>query len=242
MDNTFIKLNRSIISWEWYLKPNTYRLFIHCLLKANWKDGKFEGKDILRGSFVTSLDKLSLELGLTNQQIRTSISHLISTGNITSKSYSKYRIITVLNYNDYQENNKQDNSQSTSNQQASNKQVTTIEEKKEIKNSKNKEKIYKKETRGEFKNVLLSNEEYSKLQSLNLLYMIDKLSLYIESTGKNYKSHYATILSWKLKDDKKYDKQSITQTFSEQNEEMNEVDRLAMIERIKARRKKEGDN
>ena len=233
MDNTFIKLNRSIINFEWYLKPNTYRLFIHCLLKANWKDGKFEGKTIKRGSFVTSLDKLSLELGLTTQQIRTSISHLKSTNNITSKSHSKYRIITVLNYNDYQDNNKQDNSQVTSNQQASNKQVTTIEEKKELKNSNNKEKIYKKEIYGEFKNVSLSDEEYSKLQSSNLLYIIDKLSLYIESTGKKYKSHYATILSWSRKEPK----QSIVQEFKQEEDNLNEEERLAMIEKIKNRGK-----
>lgn len=134
-DNEYIKLNRKIISWEWYLNINVKTLFIHCLLKANWKDGKFEGKEVKRGSFVTSLDKLKTETGLSIQQIRTALDKLQSTGEITSKSYSKYRIITVINYEQYQadnkQNNKQDNKQVTSNQQASNKQVTTIEEYKE---------------------------------------------------------------------------------------------------------------
>ena len=36
--------------------------FANCLLKANWKDGKFEGKVIKRGSFVTGRKKLAEEL------------------------------------------------------------------------------------------------------------------------------------------------------------------------------------
>lgn len=55
---------------------------------------------------------------------------------------------------------------------------------------------------GEFKNVLLSNEEYNKLEKTNLLSYIEKLSSYIASTGKKYKSHYATILNWSRKDNK----------------------------------------
>lgn len=49
---------------------------------------------------------------------------------------------------------------------------------------------------GEFKNVLLTDEEYKKLENINALSQIEKLSSYIASTGKRYKSHYATILNW----------------------------------------------
>ena len=56
---------------------------------------------------------------------------------------------------------------------------------------------------GEFKNVKLSNEEYKKLEDKNLLPYIEKLSSYIASKGKRYKSHYATILNWSRKEIKK---------------------------------------
>jgi len=59
-----------------------------------------------------------------------------------------------------------------------------------------KEKNNKKEKYGEFKNVLLTDEEYSKLKDKNLLDFIERLSSYIASKGKQYKSHYATILNW----------------------------------------------
>ena len=65
--------------------------------------------------------------------------------------------------------------------------------------------IYKekdKKTYGEFKNVLLTDEEYHKLEESNLLPYIEKLSSYIASKGKKYKSHYATILNWNRTDKK----------------------------------------
>lgn len=53
---------------------------------------------------------------------------------------------------------------------------------------------------GEFNRVLLSDEEYKKLSERfgekNTKIMIKKLDSYIESKGKKYKSHYATILNW----------------------------------------------
>ena len=55
---------------------------------------------------------------------------------------------------------------------------------------------------GEFKNVLLTDEEYHKLEQANLLPYIEKLSSYIASKGKKYKSHYATILTWSRGDKK----------------------------------------
>ena len=57
-----------------------------------------------------------------------------------------------------------------------------------------------KEKYGEFNNVLMTAEEYLKLESLygtdNTMALIEELSGYIESTGKRYKSHYATLLNW----------------------------------------------
>jgi uncharacterized phage protein (TIGR02220 family) len=117
-------------------------LFVHCLLKANYKNKKWRGIDIKRGSFITSLENLSTETGLSIQQTRTALDKLISTNEITNKSTSHYRIIAINNYNEYQASNKPINKQVTNNQQtnqqADNKQVTTtIEgiEGKEVKNT-----------------------------------------------------------------------------------------------------------
>ena len=59
---------------------------------------------------------------------------------------------------------------------------------------------------GEFKNVLLTDDEYKKLENINALSQIENLSRYIASTGKRYKSHYATILNWDRRDKQKEEK------------------------------------
>lgn len=64
----------------------------------------------------------------------------------------------------------------------------------------NKKEKDKKKKYGEFQNVLLTDKEYHKLEESNLLSYIETLSRYIESTGKKYKSHYATILNWSNRD------------------------------------------
>lgn len=131
MNGNYVKIFRKFENWEWYKDTNTKTLFIHFLLKANWKEGNFKGIKVPRGSFITSLQSLSDETGLTIQQIRTSIKHLISTSEITSKIYPKFRLITIKNYNLYQDTNKVDNKQLTSNQQATNNNRRSKEVKKE---------------------------------------------------------------------------------------------------------------
>jgi hypothetical protein len=55
---------------------------------------------------------------------------------------------------------------------------------------------------GEYNNVLLSDEELEKLQAEypDWHNRIERLSSYVASTGKRYKSHYATIRNWARKD------------------------------------------
>lgn len=61
----------------------------------------------------------------------------------------------------------------------------------------------KKHKYGEYKNVLLSDEDYEKLQNefpMDYEQRIERLSSYIASTGKSYKNHLATIRNWARKD------------------------------------------
>ena len=148
----YIKIDRKITEWEWYKNLNTKVVFFHCLLKANWKDGKFEGKIIKRGSFVTSIKKLSLELCLTEDEVRTAIKHLISTGELTKQTTNKYSVITVSNYELYQDVPEQipDNSQTDTEQIPDNshsipKPFPTIEERKNIKREEGKKEKKEKD-------------------------------------------------------------------------------------------------
>jgi hypothetical protein len=103
MLNGWIKLHRGLLEWEWYSDANTCRLFIHCLLRANHADKVWQGKLIKRGSFFTSLDSLAKETGLTNKQIRLSLDKLNSTGELAGSGQARGRMITVINYDSYQD-------------------------------------------------------------------------------------------------------------------------------------------
>lgn len=77
-----------------------------------------------------------------------------------------------------------------------NNRSTSIEEKRIVQNSIEENK----DVFGEFKNVKLKKEEYTKLTNLfgekNTAVIIEELSAYMASKGKRYSSHYATLLNW----------------------------------------------
>lgn len=59
-----------------------------------------------------------------------------------------------------------------------------------------------KHQHGEYKNVMLTDNEYTKLKAeiSDTDAYIEDLSAYIEGKGVSYKSHYAVIRKWKQKD------------------------------------------
>lgn len=127
-DGNYVKIFRSMLDWEWYQDINTKTLFLHMLLKANWKAGKFQGTTVPRGSFVSSIKTLAMETTLTEREIRTGISHLKMTGEVTSQSTNKFTVFTVINYDLYQSNDRQNDNQATDERHSNDKRTTTIEE------------------------------------------------------------------------------------------------------------------
>lgn len=136
----FIKLHRKITEWEWYSDINATRLFIHLLITANFEDKKWKGISIKRGQIVTSLANLSKETSLSVRSIRTALNKLKSTNELTSKTTSKFTILTLVNYGLYQDKEKiatsKTTSKTTNERQTNDKQTTTTKEGKEIKEGK----------------------------------------------------------------------------------------------------------
>ena len=145
---------RSFLDWEWYPDTNCVRLALHFILKANYRAKKWKGLIIDRGQLVTSRGQLSEETGLSEMQIRTAIDKLDNCGFITKSGTRKYTIITVCNYDLYQQaqdgfdNGCQptDNQQTTSKQPTDNQQITTTKE-------------YKKERIEEYTHILVDTKK-----------------------------------------------------------------------------------
>ena len=97
----FIRMARNIINWEWYTSKNEKILFFHCLLIANQSKNRWQGVEIDKGQFISSIDNLSQQTGLTIQNVRTAINNLILTGYITKYSTNKYTLFTVNFYDEW---------------------------------------------------------------------------------------------------------------------------------------------
>jgi|TARA_R110000764_G_scaffold133791_1_gene221842 hypothetical protein len=140
----WIKLHRDFTKFEWYQDANTMRVFLHLLITANHKDAKWQGNTINRGQLITSHGNLANDLGLSIQNVRTSLSKLKKSGNVTVKSTSKFTLLSVCNYDTYQSQDSSANTPTnrplTDDQQTANRRLTTNKNDNNENNEKNEEK------------------------------------------------------------------------------------------------------
>lgn len=146
MNNGYIYLHKKILNWEWWDDVNVAKIFIHCLLRANWSDKRWKGKVIKRGEFITSSIKMAKENGISRQQVRTALEKLQATNEITKSATSNYTRIKVNNYDDYQKiTNKITNEQPTDNQRITSTNEERIKNNKEGKKASSKKKLSSKQ-------------------------------------------------------------------------------------------------
>lgn len=99
----YIKLWRNLQEWEWIDDPNTTYLWIMILLNVNWQDKTWKGISIPKGSMFTSIEQLSKLCRQTKRQTRTALKHLISTNHLTSEPTNRGTLISVVNWEFWQE-------------------------------------------------------------------------------------------------------------------------------------------
>ena len=129
------------MEWEWYQDSHMVHLFLHLLLTANHKPQRWKGMTVERGQLITGRLALSEATGISEQTCRTCLERLKSTGSISIRSTNRYSLITINNYERYQDftspvnqpDNEHGNQQLTSNQPAANQQLTTNKNDKNVK-------------------------------------------------------------------------------------------------------------
>ena len=123
--NGYIQLHRKLLDSAVFQNEKLLKLFIHCLLKASYKEREtLIGDSIVhleQGQFVTGRKALARDLNLSEQQVRTLISKLEKLNILHTKSTNKYSVVTVMNWEVYQN----PTNSSTNNQPATNQQSTT---------------------------------------------------------------------------------------------------------------------
>ena len=109
MGKGYIKLYRQIKDcYLWYDKPfSRGQAWIDLLLRANHKDAKIYIDNILvlikRGSFHTSVVKLAEEWGWSRKKTTNFLNDLAKEGMIAKKGTAKGTTITIVKYDDFQE-------------------------------------------------------------------------------------------------------------------------------------------
>jgi len=135
--NGYVRLHRKFTKWGWYDEPNTKAVFLHLLLTANWQESEWHGETIMPGQVVTGRKKLASELGISERSVRTALSRLQETGEISVKTTNKWSVITVENWSKYQMSDGESDQQTTSKRPTNDQQTTTNEEYKNIRNKDN---------------------------------------------------------------------------------------------------------
>lgn len=100
--STFIKLDRNILRWMWYNNGNVFRVFVHLLLIAG-AETRVVGTHLLaRGDVLTSLESMQQRLNMSKQEVRTALSTLKKTGEITQFKVGRNVVYHIANYDRYQ--------------------------------------------------------------------------------------------------------------------------------------------
>lgn len=137
-DKGYIKLYRSLQDKGYYSDPEYVALWVHLLMCASYqqKEYFFNGKigHLKPGQFITGRDSLSKTLTIHRSKVERILKVFENEHQIEQQTTNKFRIITILNWEEYQVSEQQ-NEQPVSIQRATNEQqMSTIKKEKKEKN------------------------------------------------------------------------------------------------------------
>jgi len=122
----WIRIYRQALENGWLRNHRLWAFWCYCLLKASHKSTKvmigYQQVSLESGQFVFGRQQAAADLDLSENVIRTCLTRLISTNNLTIKTTNKYSIITIVNWHSYQ-NGQEENHQQ--NHQQLNQEVTS---------------------------------------------------------------------------------------------------------------------
>jgi len=214
--NTFILLSRSILDSEVFASQILLKIWVWCLCKASYKDryipikfGRGEKTLLIkRGQFLFGRHKAEEELFIDGSTIYKSIKRLELLGNISIKSNNQYSIITICNYNTYQD---PDNYKVATKEQPSNNQVTTKEQpsntNKKVNKVKNVNKVaiakkFTIPTKAQFAEYAVNNN-IPKTVAAECWYYYDKIGWTVGKDQKKMKNWESALSGWWVREKKK---------------------------------------
>lgn len=217
----WLKLYRKITEHKLWLEKRTFsRLegWLYLLCSANFadRDVVLDGWQIKvrRGQVLTSEVKMAELFGWSRNRVRRFLEMLIDDGSITKDVTPKYTLITLVNYDVYQDCDTPDGTtdgatggtpDGASNSTAKGASDGTHYKKERTK--KEKEPKEEKKIIYDHPYVTMTETQFQTLLARygeeRLRYWVNRLGDYKASKGKKYQSDYHTILNWERMDDGK---------------------------------------
>lgn len=120
----WIKMHRKLKESSIYKDSELVHLWVHILLTAKYYPCKddWEGKEIVLqpGQFITGRKRLSSETRISESKTQRALKRFETCGMITQQTCPRKRLITVLNWEGYQQDEQQTNNNRTTIEQQSN--------------------------------------------------------------------------------------------------------------------------
>lgn len=202
----WIKIHRSIFRNPWMLRPNVLAVWMYILGRVKWRptDVVFEGKRITLqpGQGLFKLREIAADLRISRGTLFRVIDVLKTETQIETQTSPRNTVITVVNWEKYQLAGTQNGTQAGHRWDTSGTQtghLPIIEEGEEGEEGEETRARY-----GPHSNVFLTAKELQQLQEKfpDWQQKIDRLSMYMKSSGKKYADHFATICYWADQDSK----------------------------------------
>lgn len=128
----WIKVHRALAEHHVASDPGSLSVWIHILLLANHRETKrqINGRvvNVLAGQLITSRKSISTKTGVNESKVERVLKMLQSEHLIEQHGTSKFRVISITNWDTYQQTEQQDEQPVNSRRTASEQQVNTPEE------------------------------------------------------------------------------------------------------------------
>jgi len=133
----WLKVHRKLKDSSFYKDSQAVHLWLHLLLCANHKEAEvLIGQQIVKvkpGQFITGRKKLSEATGIAESKIQRVLKVFEKCTMIEQQTFTKYRVISITNFTEYQLGEQQTNSKRTTDEQQMNTNKNDKNEKKDNK-------------------------------------------------------------------------------------------------------------
>ncbi|EGO8777410.1 DnaD domain protein [Enterococcus faecalis] len=211
MNAGYVKLYRKVMDSFVWTNPYMYKLWNLCLMKASHENRKFlfNGKEIWlnSGEFVTGRDAITFEMNkgvkrehqVNSGSVWRWLKRFEKEGMLNIKSTTKYSVISINNWDDYQASEHQVNIKRTTSEQ----QVHTNKNEKNDKNEKNVVVVEEQQSVfqlyqsifGMLNSVTTQNLEYW-CNDLSTELVSEALKISAKSNARNFKYTESILRNW----------------------------------------------